>query len=154
MFFKKGSRKLKTSYTLKRGFTFMEIMFVVVIIGILLGLVGPKLVGKSKKAKISATEAQIKNFKTSLNTYEMNVGQFPTTSQGLKALIERPSDVDEDDWQGPYMEDIPKDPWKRDYIYKSPGEHSTDFDLASMGPDRQEGTEDDIVSWKKQSEEN
>lgn len=152
MIFSKKTQRVIGMSKYKRGFTFMEIMFVVVIIGILLGLVGPKLVGKSKKAKIKAAEAQISNFKTSLNSYEMNVGEFPSTSQGLKALVERPSDVEEDDWEGPYMDDIPKDPWNREYIYKSPGEHNKDFDLSSMGPDRQEGTEDDITNWKKQSE--
>lgn len=135
-----------------RGFTFMEIMFVVVIIGILLGLVGPKLVGRTKKARVAAAEAQIKNFKTALNTYEMHVGEFPTTSQGLNAMVEKPSDVDDKDWQGPYMEDIPNDPWGKEYIYKSPGEHNKDFDLSSMGPDRQEGTDDDIINWKKQTQ--
>jgi len=147
---KLAMRKFQISQKSRYGFTFLEIMFVVVIIGILLSLVGPRLVGKTKKAKISAAEAQIKNFKTSLNAYELDIGEFPNTSQGLKALIERPSEVSEDDWQGPYMDEIPKDPWNNEFVYKNPPEHSRDYDLYSFGPDRQEGTDDDIVNWSKE----
>lgn len=131
------------------GFTFLEIMLVVIIIGLLLSLVGPRIVGRARRAKEEATRIQIAHFKTALGAYEMDVGTFPTTSQGLKALVERPSEVSEDDWNGPYLSEnfVPKDPWGEEYIYKSPGEHNPNFDLSSKGNDRQEGTSDDIVSW-------
>ena len=126
---------------------------VVVIIGILMSIAIPQLTGKSQKARINAAKFQIGIFKTALGNYEMDVGEFPSTSQGLKALEERPSDVAEDDWDGPYMDEIPKDPWQQEYIFRSPGEHSKYYDLSSKGPDRQEGTEDDITNWARDDEE-
>lgn len=136
----------------RRAFTFLEIMFVVVIIGILMAIVGPRLAGKSKKAQIAACEAQMRNIKTGLSQYEMHTGDFPSSSQGLKALIERPSDVDEKKYDGPYLEGgaIPKDPWGQDYRYKCPGESKRDYDLWSAGPDKQDGTDDDVKSWKEE----
>jgi len=133
----------------RRAFTFLEIMFVVVIIGILLAIVGPRLAGKSKKAKIAAAKAQLRNIQVALSQYELHVGDFPDDSQGLKALIEQPSEIDESEWDGPYLEGgaIPKDPWGQEYQYKQPGEHNKDYDLWSPGPDRQESTEDDIKNW-------
>lgn len=133
----------------RRAFTFLEIMFVVVIIGILLAIVGPKLTGKSKKAKIAATQAQLRNVRMALAEYELNVGEFPTTSQGLKALIERPSEIDEDVWGESYLDtnSIPKDAWGREFQYRCPGEHSKDYDLWSTGADGLDNTEDDITSW-------
>jgi general secretion pathway protein G len=139
----------------RKAFTFLEIMFVVVIIGILLSIVGPRLVGKSEKARVAATKMQMKNIMTALQQYEMHIGTFPTTSQGLKALFERPSDVSEDDWDGPYMDggyEGLKDAWKHEFTYKYPGEHSKDYDLLSKGHDNQEGTEDDITNWQKEKE--
>lgn len=135
-----------------RGFTFLEIMFVVAIIGILLSIAIPRIAGRTQKTKIKAARLQIAQFKTALGAYEMDVGSFPTTSQGLKALVERPPDVPEEDWQGKYMDNIPKDPWHEEYIYRSPGEHNPDYDLFSKGPDRQEGTEDDITNWDEEEE--
>jgi general secretion pathway protein G len=136
----------------KKGFTFLEIMMVVVIIGILMSIAIPQLTGKSKKARINAAKFQIGIFKTALGNYEMDVGEFPSTSQGLKALVDRPSEVAEEDWDGPYMDKIPKDPFNQEYIFRSPGEHSKYYDLASKGPDKQEGTEDDITNWASDDE--
>ncbi|MCD6384733.1 type II secretion system major pseudopilin GspG [Candidatus Sumerlaeota bacterium] len=133
-----------------RGFTFLEIMFVVAIIGILLSIAIPRFTGKAQRAKIRAAKFQIAQFKTVLGAYEMDVGSFPTTAQGLKALVERPPDVPEEDWHGKYIDSIPKDPWHQEYIYRSPGEHNPDYDLFSKGPDRQEGTEDDITNWEEE----
>lgn len=144
-FFNKRTRRYS-------GFTFLEIMLVVVIIGLLLSIAGPRLVGKKRRAQIETARFQIASFKTALGAYEMDVGSFPMTSQGLAALLQRPPDVPEEDWHGPYLDKIPKDPWHEDYIYRSPGEHNPDYDLFSKGPDRQEGTSDDIVSWATDSE--
>lgn len=131
----------------QRAFTFLEIMFVVVIIGILLAIVGPRLAGKSQKARIAACQTQIRNIGVALSQYELHVGSFP---EDLKALIERPSDVDENDWDGPYLDGntLPKDAWGNDFQYKNPGEHNKDYDLWSMGKDKQDNTEDDVKNWK------
>lgn len=139
----------------RRGFTFLEIMLVVVIIGILFSIVGPKLIGKAGKARKQATKAQMGNIKTALSLYEMEVGNFPTTAEGLKALFERPSDVSEDLWDGPYLESRSalKDVWKREFVYECPGEHNKDsFDLSSIGKDNKPGTEDDITNWEEEEE--
>jgi general secretion pathway protein G len=137
----------------RKGFTFLEIMFVVVIIGILVSIVGPKLTGRSKKARVMATRATIKSLETALQTFEMNVGTFPTTEQGLEALIKCPSDVPEEDWDSSYLRIVPKDTFGQEFIYKCPGENNEDYDLYSKGPDRSEDTEDDIVNWQKEEDD-
>ncbi len=138
-----------TGFCGRRGFTFLEIMFVVVIIGILLAIVGPRLVGRSQKARIGAAHMQLKNIQTALQQYEMHIGSFPDTNQGLKALLEKPSDVDEKEWDGPYLEGtvLPRDPWGNEFQYKEPGEHTKDYDLWSYGPDKQDNTADDVKNW-------
>ena len=133
----------------EKGFTLFEILVVVIIIGLLAALVGPRLFGKVSTAKQKATKAQIELFGTALDTYRLDVGRYPTTEEGLKALREKPSGAE--GWQGPYLpKEIPTDPWNRAYVYKSPGEHG-DYDLISYGLDGAEGGEAenlDIVSWK------
>ncbi|MCB2155625.1 type II secretion system major pseudopilin GspG [bacterium] len=135
----------------RRGFTFLEIMFVVVIIGVLLAIVGPRLAGKSKKARIQAAKTQIHNIKLGLSQFEMHLGRFPDTNEGLEALFEEPSDAPEGMWEGPYLDadSVPKDQWGHEFRYRAPGEHSKDYDLWSDGPDGQEGTDDDVTSWTK-----
>src|SRR4030043_1230462 len=123
----------------EKGFTLFEILVVILIIGLLAGLVGPRLFGKVSTAKQKATKAQIELFGTALDTFRLDVGKYPTTEEGLKALREKPSGVE--GWNGPYLpKEIPLDPWKRPYIYKSPGEHG-DYDLISHGLDGTEGGE-------------
>lgn len=133
----------------ENGFTLIEILVVIIIIGLLAALVGPRLFGKVSTAKLSAAKAQIELFGTALDTFRLDVGKYPTTEEGLKALREKPSGVE--GWNGPYLpKEIPFDPWKRPYIYKSPGEHG-DYDLISHGLDGAEGGEgenQDVVSWK------
>jgi general secretion pathway protein G len=133
----------------QKGFTLFEILVVVIIIGLLAALVGPRLFGKVSTAKQKTTKAQIELFGTALDTYRLDVGRYPTTEEGLKALREKPSGAE--GWQGPYLpKEIPVDPWNRAYVYKSPGEHG-DYDLISYGLDGAEGGEGenlDIVSWK------
>ena len=136
----------------RKGFTFLEIMMVVVIIGILMSIAIPQLGGRSERARNNAALFQIGVFKTSLGQYEMDTGQYPSTAQGLQALVERPSEIAEEDWDGPYMDKIPKDPWHQEYIYRYPGEHTKGYEVFSKGKDRQEGTEDDITSWAKDSD--
>jgi len=133
----------------ENGFTLIEILVVMIIIGLLAALVGPRFFGKVSTAKLSAAKAQIELFGTALDTYRLDTGKYPTTEEGLKVLREKPSGVE--GWQGPYLpKEIPLDPWKRPYIYKSPGEHG-DYDLISHGLDGAEGGEgenQDVVSWK------
>jgi len=133
----------------ERGFTLIEIMIVVIIIGLLAALVGPKLFGKLTMAKQKSAKAQIELFGTAFDTFRLDTGRYPTTEEGLKALREKPSGAE--NWNGPYLpKEIPLDPWGKPYIYKSPGEHY-DYDLISYGLDGVEGGEgenQDIVSWK------
>ena len=138
----------------KRGFTFLEIMFVVVIIGILAAIAVPNLSKRANWAKIKATEASMKSTETALSAYEMNVDSYPTTEQGLEALVKCPSDIEKDDWgDTPYLKEVPKDAYNQKFIYKCPGEHNPDeYDLYSTGRDRKDGTDDDIVNWAKESE--
>jgi len=133
----------------ERGFTLIEIMIVVIIIGLLAALVGPRLFGKLAMAKQKSAKAQIELFGTAFDTFRLDTGRYPTTEEGLKALREKPSGAE--NWNGPYLpKEIPLDPWGKPYIYKSPGEHY-DYDLISYGLDGAEGGEgenQDIVSWK------
>jgi general secretion pathway protein G len=143
----KGCFDVKTAMFTRarsRAFTFIEIMLVVTIIGVLMAVVVPRMTNRAKGAKIQAAKATIHNTKSALQMFEVKAGRFPTTEEGMGALVTKPSDLDDDEWDGPYMEEPPKDPWNQDLIYKSPGENNKDFDLISKGPDRQEGTDDDI----------
>jgi general secretion pathway protein G len=134
------------------GVTLIEMLVVVTIIGLFVALVGPSLFKKADTARITAARAQIQGFMTALGTYKLDTGIFPTTEQGLVALRVKPADVNQ--WNGPYMpQDIPKDPWGHDYIYKFPGEHGDEPDIVCLGGDGQpggEGLNADIVSWKSQ----
>ena len=144
-----GERMERKIRQQERGFTLIEIMVVVIIIGLLAALVGPRLFGKVSTAKLKATKAQIELFGTALDTFRLDVGRYPTTEEGLKALREKPAGAE--NWQGPYLpKEIPVDPWNKPYVYKSPGEHG-EYDLISYGLDGAEGGEGenlDIVSWK------
>jgi len=132
----------------RSGFTFLEIMLVVVIIGILVALVGPKLVGRTQQARVTASTAQLSSINQSIKSFEMDTGGFPKT---LKDLVESSSE-NEKDWRGPYMDSdaIPKDSWGEEYDYKFPGNNNRKgYDLWSKGPDKQADTEDDITNWTK-----
>lgn len=132
-----------------KGFTLIEILIVVIIIGLLASLVGPKLFSKVSGARQKSAKAQIELFGTALDAFRLDTGRYPTTEEGLKALREKPSGADA--WQGPYLpKEIPVDPWGNPYVYKCPGDHG-DYDLISFGLDKVEGGEgenQDIVSWK------
>lgn len=138
-------RRLKRS----AGFTLIELLVVVVIIGLLAGFVAPRYFGQIGKANVSVARAQIESLGKALDQYRIDVGTYPTTDQGLQALVVKPDGVDR--WQGPYLQkQVPPDPWIRPYRYKSPGDHA-DFDLSSYGADGQPGGSDentDISSWE------
>ncbi len=133
----------------QRGFTLIEILIVVIIIGLLASLVGPKLFGKVGAAKQKTAKAQIELFGTALDAFRLDVGRYPTSEEGLKALREKPSGADA--WTGPYLpKEIPVDPWGRAYVYRSPGEQH-EYEIVSLGLDGAEGGDgenQDVVSWK------
>jgi general secretion pathway protein G len=145
----RGGNMSKAIRKKERGFTLIELMVVVIIIGVLAALVGPKLFGKVSTAKLKATKAQIELFGTALDALRLDVGRYPSTEEGLRALRERPSGMEA--WKGPYLpKEIPSDPWGKAYIYRSPGEHG-DYDLFSYGLDGApggDGENEDVVSWK------
>jgi general secretion pathway protein G len=144
-----GGRIAMTARRKERGFTLVEILVVIIIIGLLAALVGPRLFGKVGTAKLKAAKAQIELFGTALDAMRLDVGRYPTSEEGLKALREKPSGME--NWKGPYLpKEIPVDPWGKNYIYKSPGENG-DYDLISYGLDGApggEGENEDVVSWK------
>ena len=130
------------------GFTLVEIMLVVIIIAALSAMVVPRLVGRSEQAKVSVARSDIdSNLATALKLYELDNGNFPTSSQGLKALREKPSSSPiPTNWNSPYIEKDSIDPWGNDYIYVSPGKHRPDYDLYSKGK-LMSSADDDIKNW-------
>ncbi|OQX86885.1 MAG: type II secretion system protein GspG [Candidatus Omnitrophica bacterium 4484_70.2] len=133
---------------MKKGFTLIELMLVVIIIGILVSMVVPRLVGRSEQARIAAAKADIEsNISLALDLFELDMGRYPTTEEGLKALREY-NGSDKEKWRGPYLKKMPKDPWGREYIYRCPGTHNNDYDLYSAGPNGIEGDSDDIKNWE------
>ncbi len=130
----------------KKAFTLIELMLVVVIIGALAAMVVPRLVGRSEDALKAAAKGDIASISSALELFELENGRFPTTSDGLKSLMVKPSWTTK--WNGPYLRKTPKDPWDNPYKYVCPGKHGSDYDLYSMGPDGKEGGGDDIVNWQ------
>lgn len=130
-----------------KSFTLIEIMLVVIIIGALVAMVMPRLTGRGEQARVAAAKADIQaNIATGLKMYELDNGSFPSSSEGLNALLAKPSSAP--NWNGPYLEKKPIDPWGREYKYRSPGEHRADYDLYSAGKDGQDGTVDDVKNWE------
>lgn len=130
------------------GFTLLELLVVMVIIGLLAGYVGPKYFSQIGKSEIKATRAQIDGLGKAIDQFRLDVGRYPTTEEGLAALITRPANMTK--WDGPYLsKNVPLDPWGNSYVYKSPGDHG-DYDLLSYGKDGQPGGDGeaaDITNW-------
>jgi general secretion pathway protein G len=131
-----------------RGFTLLELLVVMVIIGLLAGYVGPRLFAQIGKSETKVARAQIDALQKALDHFRIDVGRYPAGEQGLEALTQRPAD--EPRWAGPYLaKAVPLDPWGRAYLYRSPGRHG-DFDLLSYGRDGQpggEGDNADVTNW-------
>jgi general secretion pathway protein G len=126
----------------RRGFTLIELMVVIVILGLLAALVAPKFLKSGEEAKVTTTQVQMKNIEQALKLYKLHNSIYPTTEQGLRALVEKPEvEPVPRNWKGPYLDKVPKDAWGNDFIYVSDGKH---FTLLSPGPDGEEGTDDDI----------
>ncbi|WP_031434569.1 type II secretion system major pseudopilin GspG [Methylomarinum vadi] len=134
----------------EQGFTLLELLVVLGIIALLAGIVGPQVMKHMGASKTKAARVQIEDLSAALDMYKLDVGRYPTTEQGLVALVERPADNKR--WNGPYLRKskVPQDPWLEDYHYVSPGEHGR-FDLYTYGADGKEGGEgedQDINSWE------
>ena len=131
---------------IENGFTLVEILLVVVIIGILAALVIPRIAGSSERARVTAATTDINGgIKSALGAYEVDMGTYP---KSLQDLITAPGEAR--NWHGPYLDSLPQDPWGHAYVYVFPGKHlAGSYDLLSVGPDGKEGTDDDIVSWAK-----
>jgi general secretion pathway protein G len=136
-------RSLRSS---SAGFTLVELMLVLVILGILAGLVLPQFAGRQDQARNTAAITQISTFNTALSAYEVDTGSYPSTQAGLRALVVQPSDTS--GWRGPYLQsDIPLDPWQHPYVYQYPGKlNPSGYDIISMGKDGQLGTADDLFN--------
>jgi general secretion pathway protein G len=120
-----------------RGFTLIELLVVVAIIGLLAGIVAPRYFGQVGKSEVNVAKAQLDALEKALDQYRLDIGRYPNTELGLKALVERPAS--ELKWSGPYLrKDVPLDPWGKPYVYKLPGEKG-EFDLLSYGKDGQPG---------------
>ena len=122
----------------QRGFTLLEIMVVVIIIGLLAAIVAPNVIGQSDKARVEIARTNMAALGSALDLYKLDNGKYPTTEQGLQALIEAPTDAK--NWTEPYIKKEPVDPWQNEYVYISPGLDGP-YDLYSLGADGQEGGE-------------
>ena len=137
----------------RRGFTLVEVLLVLVILMIIASLVVAAYGPIQRQAYINATRTQIKAFKTPLQTYRLNLNDYPSTQQGLEALREPPADLPNvDKWVGTYLESpVPLDPWDNPYQYEYPGKYEVDVpDIWSFGPDGMDGTDDDVASWMEE----
>jgi general secretion pathway protein G len=133
------------------GFTLVEMLVVITIIGLIMALVGPRVVNYLGESKVKAAKIQVESFASALDLFYLDAGRYPSTSEGLAALAQRPGNNDA--WNGPYLRGglVPNDPWGRAYIYRSPGEHGA-YEIVSYGADGQEGgtgTSADIASWQR-----
>ncbi|MEK0083353.1 type II secretion system major pseudopilin GspG [Benzoatithermus flavus] len=131
------------------GFTLIELLVVLVILGLLAALAGPRVIGYLGGAKSDTARLQVENFKSALDLYRLDTGSYPTTQQGLAALVRNPGNVP--GWKGPYIDSpqLPTDPWGNAYVYRMPGEHGA-YDLYSLGADKAPGGTGeaaDVTSW-------
>jgi len=144
----------KNRYSKQAGFTLIELMVVIIILGVLAGLIIPRVMGRPDEARQAKAKIQIESIESALKLYKLDNGGYPTTEQGLKALVEAPAagNLPKNWRQGGYLEKgkVPKDPWGNEFVYVSPGSHG-DFDLSCLGKDGEaggEGVDKDINNWE------
>ncbi len=129
----------------RHAFTLVEMLLVLVILATLAAIVIPKLAGRGQQAKETAAHTQIANLEQAIDSFEVDTGNFPTT---LNSLVDAPANVQ--GWKGPYLKNIPSDPWGQAYVYTYPGKNNVNgYDIVSGGPDMRIGSEDDINNWTK-----
>ncbi|MGQ9591518.1 MAG: type II secretion system major pseudopilin GspG [Planctomycetota bacterium] len=130
------------------GFTLIELLLVLVILSVLAAVVAPKFTARSEQARLTAARTDIANLEVALDAFEIDVGRFPTSEEGLRALVQAPGSLR--NWRGPYIKrGVPNDPWGNPYVYRYPGRHNVDgYDLSSLGPDGRESA-DDIDNWSQ-----
>jgi general secretion pathway protein G len=135
----------------QRGFTLIEIMVVVIIIGLLAAVIVPQFMGRVDDARVAKAKEDIQSIETALTMYKLDNFNYPTAEEGLKALVQKPDDPNVQNWRaGGYLQHLPKDPWGHDYQYQVPASHGGDYDLFSLGADGQpggEGANSDIGNW-------
>ncbi|HEY7566444.1 MAG TPA: type II secretion system major pseudopilin GspG [Gemmatimonadaceae bacterium] len=135
----------------RRGFTLLELVVVIIVLGLLAAIVAPQILGRVSDARTTSAETQVTLFGTALDNYRLDNGAYPTTEQGLAALREKPTRAPiPTNWRGPYLrKDVPLDPWGKPYIYRSPGERNVSgYDLSSLGRDGKpggEGEDKDVI---------
>jgi general secretion pathway protein G len=129
-----------------RGFTLIEIMVVVIIIGLLAAVIVPQVVSKVDEARVAKAKEDIQSLETGLTEYRLDNSTYPTTDEGLDALVKQPNDPSVTHWHGPYVQRLSKDPWGRPYQYAYPGTHGLPYDLYTLGPDGQPGDKN-IGNW-------
>jgi general secretion pathway protein G len=135
----------------RHAFTLLEVLMVIVILGVLAALIVPQFTGTRERAMTDTAKIQIAGLDSDLERFKIHCGRFPTSDEGLAALLEKPDDEGiAEKWAGPYLKKAPKDPWGHDLIYVCPGEvNENGYDLSSAGPNGQEGDDDDITNWEK-----
>ncbi|WP_315721967.1 MULTISPECIES: type II secretion system major pseudopilin GspG [unclassified Bradyrhizobium] len=128
----------RTAREYERGFTLVEMLVVITIIGLIMGLIGPRVLNYLSESKTKAARIQLQSFSAALDLFYLDAGRYPSTSEGLAALAQRPAGLSA--WNGPYLKGgaVPKDPWNTDYVYRAPGDHGP-YDILSYGADGQEG---------------
>ena len=122
----------------ERGFTLVEMLVVITIIGLIMGLIGPRVLNYLSESKVKAAKIQMQSFSSALDLFNLDAGRYPSTAEGLAALVRRTPGVEA--WNGPYLKggNVPNDPWNHPYIYRAPGEHGA-YNIMSYGSDGQEG---------------
>ncbi len=131
------------------GFTLIELLVVIIILAILAAVVIPRVIGRTEDARIAKAVADISTIDGVLDQYKLDVGNYPSSDEGLQALVTNVGNNER--WNGPYLKNgLPNDPWGNPYIYQYPGEHGLEYDVYSAGPDKQPGSQDDIGNWNLQ----
>lgn len=144
------TRTFRTSLrTARKGFTLIEVLLTLALLALLASVVILNVDTFFSGGRAQVAEIWVEqSVKTPLRSFQLHVGRYPTTEEGLQALVERPSGVEERNWRGPYIEELPDDPWGNPYRYRFPGQHNPrSYDVWSVGPDGTSGTDDDIGNW-------